>query len=234
MFVLLFNSHEMFLSSRLMGMFMGINADGWMQLWNGVIGTALSAVLAALVAVFVVWRTNKHQTSLARTALTAQREDAATALEVQRELLERQIVEQREESRRAERTQALASFIAGVRELGSINEQTDITEVGSVGRQLEAAAASLDILGDEADGLHELLHPSILTVLLLSAHRIADFRLNADSGAREHLRECMRSICSLTPKWWSPEEAHGRRFIRAEIRMTLEAAEEYLAKMKTR
>lgn len=208
-------------------MFMGIDVDGWMQLWNGVIGAALSAVLAALVAVFVVWRTNKHQSSLAETALAAQREDAATALKVQRDLLERQIREQREESRRAEKTRALSEYVAGVRELGATHDKTDILEIGATCRRLEAALASLDILGGEDEGLYDLLHPSIKILRITAIHCYTDFQLEMNRGALAQLQISTSAICLAAPKWWSGEQGIERASVRKDIEETLESTEHF-------
>lgn len=221
------------LSRKLMGMFMGISEGDWLELWSGFIGALVSAVLAALVAVLVVWRTNKHQSGLAKSALAAQREDAATALKVQRDLLERQIREQREEARRAERHQALARFIAGVRELSFLHSETELISIARIGRELEAAAAALDILGEEDEGLHELLHPSIRPLVLLSTISLDDFQAGLDSDAYRKMTACASAICDLSPKWWSREEGHERRFIRSEIRLNIQAAEKHLNEMKT-
>jgi hypothetical protein len=214
-------------------MLWGISAADWLELWSGTIGALVSAVAAALVAWLVVRATNKHQGEIAKAALKAQREDAATALIVQRELLQQELREQREESRRSERTQALARFVSGVRELSFLHNATELPSIAAVGRELEAAVAALDILGGEDEGLRELLHPSIRPIIVLSTLSLDDFKAGVDSDAYRLLRACADAICTLAPKWWSREDAHGRRFIRAEVRMTLEAAERHLSEMKT-
>lgn len=57
-----------------------ISCGTWTQLWSGTIGALTSAILAAGVALLVVWLTNKHQSKLAARAVAAQKEIAADAL----------------------------------------------------------------------------------------------------------------------------------------------------------
>lgn len=223
----------MFLSRKVIGMLWGIPATTWLELWSGSIGALVSAIGAAVVAWLVVKATNRHQGEIARAALEAQRADATEALRVQRELLEQQISEQRQEARWAEKTRALSEFVAGVRELNAIHDETTLHEVNATIRRLEASAATLDILGDDDEGLHSLLHPSIRTLHTLCVHVFFDYQIKGPrSGAREALADCARAICTLSPKWWSNEEGHERRFIRGEIRLTLKQADALCKKLK--
>lgn len=56
-------------------MFWGIDRPEWIQLWDGVFGAFVAAVVGGLVALFVVRLTNRHQSRLAVEA----REKAAIA-----------------------------------------------------------------------------------------------------------------------------------------------------------
>lgn len=87
-----------------------ISCGTWLGFWNGVIGAFTGAVLAAGVAMLVVWRTNKHQTKLvdrqlddagqkATAALGHQKIAETKALQEQRAALNKQLTEQRESLR---------------------------------------------------------------------------------------------------------------------------------------
>lgn len=56
-------------------MFLGIEPEVWLQLWDGVIGSFLAAIIGGLVALAVVRLTTKHQSRLAAES----REKAAIA-----------------------------------------------------------------------------------------------------------------------------------------------------------
>lgn len=51
----------------------GIDEGVWIQLWSGVLGAGVSAGVAALVAIFVLRRSNKHQQLLIEQQLATQR-----------------------------------------------------------------------------------------------------------------------------------------------------------------
>ncbi|VXB25578.1 hypothetical protein ARTHRO9V_130217 [Arthrobacter sp. 9V] len=78
-----------------------MNSDEiWLlQLWSGVFGAAISAVLAAGVAILVVTLTNKHQTTLSQKAIDEQRRLAEVALEEQKRQFELTLKRQSEEAR---------------------------------------------------------------------------------------------------------------------------------------
>lgn len=84
-----------------------ISCGTWISFWSGLVGAAVSAVLAAAVAVGVVYATNHHQTTLverqlkaadkaAEDALARQKIDQVKAQREQREALDKQLSEQRE------------------------------------------------------------------------------------------------------------------------------------------
>lgn len=94
--------------------------DEWLlQLWSGTIGAALSAVLAACVAVGVVWSANKTQRMLAEEvkATTANQfkeqldQNERHAAE-QLALAQRQLVEQRNEASKAREFAAIADLVS--------------------------------------------------------------------------------------------------------------------------
>lgn len=51
----------------------GIKEDVWVQLWSGTVGAMVSAGVAALVAIFVLRRSNKHQQLLIEQQIATQR-----------------------------------------------------------------------------------------------------------------------------------------------------------------
>lgn len=56
---------------------LGVSCGTWIEVWSGTIGALFSAVLAAIVALAVVARTNKKQGAISKTALEAQAAEAA-------------------------------------------------------------------------------------------------------------------------------------------------------------
>lgn len=103
----------------------GIGEQGWLELWSGFNGSLVGALAAALVALLVVWRTNKHQTSLAEKAAKKQSElfhkqlaEQRTALDAQlrqqQEALNRQLHEQRMEARRERERSAMAVIVGAL------------------------------------------------------------------------------------------------------------------------
>lgn len=78
-----------------------ISCGSWLSLWSGATGAFVGAVLAAGVALLVVWLTNKHQSKLSAASLDAQK----TSLEVQ-------LAEQRHEASKARELAAIADLVA--------------------------------------------------------------------------------------------------------------------------
>lgn len=187
---------------------MGISSADWLQLWNGVVGAALSAVLAALVAVFVVWRTNKYQgkqSALARSDAYVQSEKA---LRVQREGLERQLQHQMMESRRADTVRSLANFVAPVEALyySPIRAGADVDSVfrwrEDLHLRMTSALQELKMVGEYAKGSYALLAgwPEALSGLGF-AITIA----KAKKMPHGHLEEVFMSACKIlvtdVPRW---------------------------------
>ena len=87
-------------------------------LWSGIIGSVVAAVLGALVALGVVWLTNRHQSDLARQArkeaaiqaerqLEAQEKGLREQLQAQESGLREQLEEQKRESSRVREIAAI-------------------------------------------------------------------------------------------------------------------------------
>ena len=103
----------------------GIGQEGWLELWSGFIGSVTGAIAATLVALLVVWLTNRHQRALAEDAaknqaelaekqLSEQRSSLEAQLRQQQEGLNRQLHEQRLEARRERERAAMAVIVSGV------------------------------------------------------------------------------------------------------------------------
>ncbi|MFF1880192.1 hypothetical protein ACFVVC_01820 [Pseudarthrobacter sp. NPDC058196] len=95
-------------------------SDEWLlQLWSGTVGAALSAVLAAFVAVGVVWWTNKVQRKIASDVKTATAEQVREQMAQnerhaaeQLSLARKQLDEQRKEASKAREVAAIADLVS--------------------------------------------------------------------------------------------------------------------------
>jgi hypothetical protein len=138
-------------------MLWGISEQWWMQIWSGVIGACVAAIVSVVVALLVVNRTNAHQTSLAATAREEQRELNDKALEVQRAGFREQLAEQRKESSRLRMMEIRADVVsaaANVTEAGSQSPDA----IAQASRLLERAITRWRIESEDKDLIAELMH----------------------------------------------------------------------------
>lgn len=213
-----------------MGMLLGIPPTTWLELWSGAIGAFVSAIGAAAVAWLVVKETNKHQSELAKKALGAQREDAAEALRVQRELLEQQIHEQRNAARHSECVRASSELLAGVHELVSFSDSFTLEDRARITLSMRVALSTLEIFDGTSEGLHKALYPCELTFSALSSH-IFVARMDGDMDRYgliyEQLNNCSSAVQWIIPKWWN-SDAPDRERLSARIHTILSDADEAL------
>lgn len=133
-------------------MWLGLGPEVWLQLWSGVIGSILGATGAIGIALWVLRRTNDHQTEMASEALaaqrriadealSAQRQDARQALKEQRKSLNKQLKEQRSEASRARELSAIADFLSAVEGIVSGMSDPDWADanLSASEQQLESA-----------------------------------------------------------------------------------------------
>lgn len=110
-------------------MYWGIDRAEWLLLWSGVLGAVVSAAVAALVATFVLVRSNKHQLKL-----------SLEAAETQRAVALKQLTEQRSEAARSREQAALAEVIVAVEQLVAMSPRPN-GEVRSYSMAFKAAMA---------------------------------------------------------------------------------------------
>ncbi|MGO4235896.1 hypothetical protein [Pseudarthrobacter sp. YAF2] len=159
-------------------MFWGISEAWWMQIWSGVIGAIVAAVVSVAVALIVVGKTNAHQSVIAGRAMAEQRmRDAsalaqqrlrdAEALELQRAALREQLDLQRSETSRlrlmdirADVVSATSGLIDAARESsGAVNAAT---------RPLEHAINRWRVESEDDSLVEELMYwPGFLRRLAL-------------------------------------------------------------------
>lgn len=128
-------------------MFWGIDRPEWFLLWSGILGSVISAGVAALVAASVLVRSNRHQRELADEAATTQRDLARRQsaeqrrraqealeeqraqqqqqLDEQRRIAERQLAEQKKEASLAREQVAIAEVIIATEDFMEIKTDSD-------------------------------------------------------------------------------------------------------------
>lgn len=187
----------------------GIGEEGWMQLWSGFIGSVVGAIAAALVALWVVSLTNKHQTSLAKEAaekqsqlfdkqLAEQRTALDVQLEKQQESLNRQLHEQRLEARRERERSAMAVMLDGLTVLRAEARNPEFDHAAVIAEVAVGLHRWRLELDDEVLGEELQLWPSLLWE---GQHYVRNCYKNGEAFAGQALRlyqeylDFLREIC---------------------------------------
>lgn len=211
----------------------GIGEEGWLQLWSGFIGSVVGAIAAAFVALLVVWRTNRKQTSLAKAAadqqgrlfekqLEEQRTALASQLAHQQESLKRQLDEQRLEARRERERSAMATIVGGLVKLKSESRTLEFDhrhEMSQVAAGIHRWRLELG-----TDPLAEEL--ALWPNLMWRAHRFAHMYHKSRSLGAERARKVyvtyldfLREVCM---RWSSIESDEHGSFLNELVDLRLE------------
>ncbi|MFF5791107.1 hypothetical protein ACFY5D_03565 [Paeniglutamicibacter sp. NPDC012692] len=179
-----------------------------MELWSGTIGALVSAVLAALVAVFVVWRTNKYQGKQAAIARADAYVQSAKALREQKEILEKQFAFQIEESRLAESSRCIAEFMSAAEALHLSwlylpdNTPEQLKLLSELNGRMSKSVFELKMLGEFALEPVALLQgwPMVLSGLAIKR---ASGKKGGDiaADAKEALQDACRALSYHLQNW---------------------------------
>lgn len=165
-----------------------ISCATWLVFWNGLIGALFAAVLAAGVAMLVVWLTTKHQTSLASAEaerqddramaqLEAQRIGLESQMKEQREGLELQLREQREEASKGRELLAIADLLAEAMVLSAV-DPSDGEGLIAVKDRMNSAALRWGLENDDPGMSREVVAWNIAlfgqAVAVIEAHYAND------------------------------------------------------------
>lgn len=194
-----------------------------LQLWSGSFGAALSAVLAAGVAVFVVWRSNKHQTKLSAIARAESFSESQKARREQRELLQKQLDEQRANDRSNAAIKSMSEYVASANELLSRAEGWTLDDLSMIGVRLHTAVTTTRILGGEFTDLADVMLRMSRAMKQLAGREFAS-RDEDTSGFGDlmwrELNLLVGAASALIPVWWN-ENADEREdtITRLEVKL---------------
>lgn len=121
------------------------NADCWSSWGSSLLGSLVAGILSALVALLVVWLTNRSQSKSAQRALAAQEK-----------LLRSEIVEARESSDRAALGSAIAGYLANAERFASSPAPTR-QETNMIVLAMNKHYYEMLVLGAFSDGLTKAL-----------------------------------------------------------------------------
>lgn len=207
-------------------MLWGLGPESWLQLWSGVIGSIVGAIGAAVVALLVLSRTNRHQAKLsqealreqrelAESALVAQREDAKTALNEQRNALERQLADQRSESSRARELAAIADFLSAI--MGVVNGAEDGASLDIHDQQLQSARFRMTFepgsrpLGEALSGWVSALTNSVrLSQMVFTSRNVMLLPSDAGDIATDYIKISLK-MTQAAAAWPIGDQADRRR-----------------------
>ena len=138
------------------------------DLLSGLWGSLASAVVGALVAVLVVFFTNRSQRASADEALREARRSSELALQQQRELLREELQWTKDSSRRSALTKAIASFLSSAQEFNEL-PGPDFQRGQEISREMERFYVEVLLLGEDAAPLAKVLRKwsSLLVALRL-------------------------------------------------------------------
>ncbi|MET1152804.1 hypothetical protein [Arthrobacter sp.] len=174
-------------------MWLGISEQWWMQIWSGVIGASVAAIVSVFVALLVVNKTNAHQSDLAETARDQQRERDDRALEVQRAGMQEQLAEQRQEAGRLRMIEVRADVASAAYRMADAAAEGWV-EIAQATPALERAVTRWRTESDDPDLIEELAEwPGFLRILA-SEHSLA---INSrDPAARVASFDCLNNAVS--------------------------------------
>ena len=204
-----------------------------MDLWSGVIGAALSAVLAALVAVLVVWRTNKHQSKLAATALRRQAKSAKKALKSQRRLLQEQLDEQRRSELNNRALEAIVAIVELSNELLSRPKTRTVDDIWNFASPLRTGVTTLKIIGKEYDSLADALWMYPVTASGIGAYCVDSGKPEAKAVTDEAaivLYKLVQNVTVTLSAWLQGSESERSKAI-SDMKRDLATAERYRLKL---
>ncbi|WP_281449230.1 hypothetical protein [Paenarthrobacter nitroguajacolicus] len=201
-----------------------MNSDEiWLlQLWSGVFGAAISAVLAAGVALLVVTMTNKHQTKIAEAAKSAQEKQAANALAAQERMhaeqlveqragLTRQLEEQQAETARARQAEAIMEFIKVTEKL-VYEDRPAKEEQDTFGHiaELRAGLARIRMSSPETNELCDVLEswPYALGRLCISSAFARE--QHRASGDWQAMNTAATKLHTFLPAWLLHKESRSK------------------------
>ena len=194
-------------------MLTGILMTDPLQLMSGLYGAALSAVLAALVAVFVVWRSNKHQTKLSAIARAEAFSESQKARREQRELLQTQLDEQRANDRSNAAIKSMSEFVASANELLSRAEGWTLDDLSMIGVRLHSSVITTRILGGEFSELADVMLRMSRAMKQLAGREFASRDEDPSKFGDlmwSELNFLVGAASALIPVWWN-ENADERK-----------------------
>ncbi|MDK1360299.1 hypothetical protein QNO00_08475 [Arthrobacter sp. zg-Y1219] len=169
-----------------LGEFWGIERDEWIELWAGLLGAVpaavLSAAVAALVAVFVLGRSNRHQQALVEEQLKVQRNEAALAGEkaamadliaITNRFVSYGVGTDPDLIRRATVSFTAASYRWAL-ETGDRNHASVLLSCASV---LGGAGVVVSMTKEDSTGKFEDLHTAVRSILNEMVRLVANFGL---------------------------------------------------------
>ncbi|WP_341394049.1 hypothetical protein [Arthrobacter sp. G119Y2] len=179
----------------------GITEGVWVQLWSGTAGALVSAGVAALVAVVVLRRSNRHQQALVEEQLEVQRNESALAREkaamtdligITNKFISYGVGTDPDLIRGTTVSFTAASFRWAL-ETGDRNHASVLLSCASV---LGGAGVVVSMTKEEEAGEFEALHTAVRSILNEMVRLVANFGLgwyldppSARSAALEGLQE---------------------------------------------
>jgi predicted MarR family transcription regulator len=154
------------------GMWLGISEDWWMQIWSGVIGAGVAAGVSIVVAFLVVAKTNAHQSILAETARKLQRERDDKALEIQRDGMQKQLNEQRQEADRLRMMDIRADVISAAAHMVEV-ANVDLKAIEAAAPHLGKALTRWRVETEDEALVEELSNWPALIRILAMEHALA-------------------------------------------------------------
>lgn len=214
-----------------------MNSDEtWLlYMWSGVFSSAIGGAVAAIVAMLVLRKTNKHQSTLATTQLAGQRNDLERQLMEQRQGLELQLREQRAEASNARETAAIADMLAAIAQLESNCMDGDRADNERLHLAFESATIRWEMELDHEAMADEIQDWHFLTrKLVLMARWEKDW--NQGTVFRDALNTASHGLAFALKGW---PKANGQRrdricsVIRAERELAMEPIDKDIARRAT-